>query len=155
MHFFRRRVPPGVRRLPQMPWRRERVEQSLDDEWRFHLEERAADLRALGMNEADAMAEAQRQFGDVTELRHHFVRAEARRVWQGDAIEWMRDVCQDLRYAARGLARRPGFTASAISCLAIGIGANSTMFGVVDALLLRPPAGVHDPGSVVWINIEH
>jgi predicted permease len=154
MPFFARKVPPGVRRILRLPWSRARLEQDLDDELRFHLDARAADIRALGMSDADAMAEAERQFGDLATLRHDVGRAETHRARRRRAIEWMHDVWQDIRYAARGLARRPGFSVAAIVCLAIGIGANATMFGVVDALLLRPPAAVRDPGSVVWINVE-
>lgn len=68
-----------------------------------------------------------------------------------DAVQ---DILLDVRYAARGLLRRPGFAASAAICLAVGIGANAAMFGVVDALLLRPPAGVHDPRSLVWVRLK-
>ncbi|HTE46429.1 MAG TPA: ABC transporter permease [Gemmatimonadaceae bacterium] len=64
------------------------------------------------------------------------------------------DILLDVRYAARGLLRRPGFTTTAPICLAVGIGANAAMFGVVDALLLRPPAGVHDPCSLVWVRLK-
>ena len=68
--------------------------------------------------------------------------------------DWADDILQDVRYAARGLARRPGFAAVAVLCLAIGIGANAAMFGVVDALLLRPPARVRDFGSLAWVRLE-
>src|SRR5215213_7951558 len=60
----------------------------------------------------------------------------------------------DLRYGARSLRRAPSFTLVAALTLALGIGANAAMFGVVDALLFRPPAGVADPGRVVRIQMQ-
>ncbi|HWG53474.1 MAG TPA: ADOP family duplicated permease [Gemmatimonadaceae bacterium] len=60
----------------------------------------------------------------------------------------------DLRYALRSLARRPGLTISAIVCLALGIGANATMFGIVDTLMLKPPAHVGDPDQVARIEFS-
>lgn len=57
-------------------------------------------------------------------------------------------VIQDLRYAIRTLAKSPGFTLAAVLCFALGIGANATMFRVVDTLMFKPPAGVRDPGRV-------
>jgi putative ABC transport system permease protein len=61
---------------------------------------------------------------------------------------------QDLRYGARMLRRAPGFTVAAVLTLGLGIGANSAMFGVVDALLFRPPSGVADPGRVVRVRMQ-
>ncbi|HXY18762.1 MAG TPA: ADOP family duplicated permease [Gemmatimonadales bacterium] len=66
----------------------------------------------------------------------------------------MDTLIQDLRYAARGLIRTPGFTIAVVATLALGIGANTTMFGVLDRLLLKPPAHVLDPGRVARVYFE-
>ena len=66
----------------------------------------------------------------------------------------MRRVLADLRYAARSLARTPLFTLGVVATLALGIGVNAAMFGVVDALFLRPPAGVRDAGGVTRISVR-
>src|SRR5437762_3994635 len=60
-----------------------------------------------------------------------------------------RPMFQDLRYALRSFARSPGLVTAAVVCLALGIGANATIFGVVDTLLFRPPTHVKNPGQVV------
>src|SRR5206468_6803360 len=64
------------------------------------------------------------------------------------------DLSQDLRYGARKLRTSPGFTLVALLTLAIGIGANTVMFGIVDALLFRPPAAVADPGRLARVELE-
>src|SRR6185369_4881655 len=59
---------------------------------------------------------------------------------------------RDVRYALRGLLRAPGFTAAAVVTLALGVGANTAIFSVVDVLILKPPPGVANPDTLVWIS---
>lgn len=138
MSFFSRKVPPGVRRILTMPWTRWRAEAELEDEWRFHIESRAADLRASGMSANDALAEAQRQFGDQTELRHDLLRAQAYRARRRGAIEWLDDVGQDFNFAHRSLRRNLGFACVAACTFALAIGASTAVLTVVNGVLLRP-----------------
>jgi predicted permease len=66
----------------------------------------------------------------------------------------MHRIIQDFRHAVRGLLKAPVFTLGIVLTLALGIGINATMFGVVDTLFLRPPPGIHDPSRVVRINLR-
>jgi predicted permease len=129
-------VPLRLRSL----FRRDRVEQELDEELRDHIERQTAQHVAAGMTRADARTAALRSFGGV-EWRKEEIR-------ESRGVGLIEHLLQDLKYAVRGLRRSPSFTATAIITLALGIGANTTMFGVLDTLLLKPPAHVRDPGRV-------
>ena len=109
----------------------------------FHIGAMAEDLSAQGMSESQARAAAQRKFGNMTQQSE-----EARSTW---IARWISDLAQDLRHSFRGMRRDAGFTAFTILIAGLGIGASSTVFSVVNALLLRP-LPFRDPGRLVWIT---
>jgi predicted permease len=117
-------------------------QQSLWEEMDFHIESMTEDLVASGMSEQEARAAAHRKFGNMTRNSE-----EARSIW---IVRWMSDLAQDLRHAFRGMRRDAGFTTFVILIAGLGIGASSTIFSVVNALLLRP-LPFHDPDGLVWI----
>ena len=114
-----------VRRL----WRREELGQELDDELRAHVEMRVADSLAAGMSEADARYDALKRFGNVTLMKE--------RTREMDIVGWIETAAQDLKFAARMLRKSPGFAAIAVMTLALGIGANTAMFTVVESVMVR------------------
>src|ERR1700721_1101205 len=99
------------------------------EEMDFHIESMVQDVAGRGMSKQEARAAAHRKFGNMTRNSE-----EARSVW---IVRWMSDLAQDLRHAFRGMRRDAGFTTFAILIAALGIGASSTVFSVVNAILLR------------------
>ena len=122
-------------------FRRDALERDLDAELRYHLERETEKNVAAGMTPAEARRRARMAFGGLDRAK------EEERDARGTAL--LENLVRDVRYAARSLRRTPGFTATAIVSLGLGIGAVSTVFGIVDALYFRPPAGVGDPATIV------
>ncbi|HJR63777.1 MAG TPA: ABC transporter permease [Gemmatimonadaceae bacterium] len=118
-------------------WRAD-VHGDVDDELRFHLEMRTADLVAAGMSEAAARGEAERQFGEMRAIRDECLTIDERRGRRAERGEIMTDLRQDLRFAARTLSNNPGFAALAILCVALGVALTTTIFSWVNSILLRP-----------------
>jgi hypothetical protein len=123
-------------------------------EIQHHLSESVDRLVAEGWQPDEARREAERRFGDATRYGSPMRRMErttrtVQRVMQGWDL-----VRTTTASVARGLRRSPGFSAAVIVTLALGIGANATMYGIVDRLLLQPPRQIADPDRVARVFVH-
>jgi predicted permease len=122
---------------------RRRQESEMDEELRFHIEMETRRNIDAGLSDAEARRRAIKDFGGVE--RHKDATRDER------GTSWFYDGWNDVRFAARSLGRRAGFTAIATLTLALGIGATTTLFGVVKQVLLTPlPYGHPESIAVVW-----
>jgi predicted permease len=124
---------------------RQKMEIDLDKELRFHLEAQVADKIRSGTSESEARRLTRLEFGGIEQIKENC------RASRGTL--WLESIVQDIRYGLRQLRKAPGFTLAAITTLALGIGATTAIFSVVDSLLLRPLPYPNAPRIVrIWMT---
>jgi putative ABC transport system permease protein len=134
-----------VRSFVTALFRRRASEREMDEEWQFHVDARAAALETAGHSADDAKRQARLEFGDPLRWR------EQNRDERG--LRWIQDAAGDVRFALRQMRRAPGFAAVVVATLAIGIGANTAVFTIANAVLFKL-LPFDKPDRIVFIDTQ-
>ncbi len=128
----------------QRLWRRTKMEEQLEKELRFHLDQQASELIARGHSPNEARRQARLALGGPEQVKENCRDARGTR--------WLEDLLQDFRYAIRTLRKQPGFAAVALLTLALGSGATTVMFTVINGVLLKP-LPYPEPNRLVTVHM--
>ena len=133
-----RRGWPGFSQVFRLPATRRRVRQEIEDELRFHLEERIEEMVARGMTRPAAEEESRRRFGDYDAYRQQTTSIDDQTIRERGRMDMIGALRRESRQAFRTLARSRSFSTIAIVTLALGLGATTAIFTILDAVVLRP-----------------
>ena len=130
-------------------FRLRRLESDLDRELQYHIDRRVTDLIHSGLPEPEARRRAALELGGTTKVRE-----EVRDIW---LTRWLRDFVHDLRFSARSILRSPSFSATAVLSLALGIGATTALYSLIDQIVLRALPVEHPERLVLidWIGFQN
>ena len=127
------------------------LDREIDEELALHVEMRTRELVARGMDPEAARAQALGRLGDIASLKRTMTSLGRKRDREMRITQWIEELRDDVKFACRQLRHAPGFALVATLTLALGIGANSAIFALVDATLLRPlPYGQPDRLVSIW-----
>ena len=140
-----------MRRVFRLPAAPKRLAQEIDDELAFHIDMRAERLVASGMEPETARREALRHFGAIDSVRESCLTLDEERERQMRRTNLLEELMQDVHYTLRTLRRNLGFTTVVVLTIGLGIGANTAIFTLLDAILLRK-LPVNNPDALAVVG---